>query len=240
MHQVRKYGRAMLLVVAAGLIAQQAAAAGEPAGSPAAHHAAARLSLERENPSENTLLMAQWILESGDSKGMPFVIVDKVDARVFVFKADGSLSGATPALMGLAKGDDSIPGIGTRKMSSILPEERTTPAGRYVASLGRNIQGKGILWVDYEAAFSLHPVVTSNPKESRAQRLATPTTLDNRISYGCINVPAKFYAGVVNPAFKQSSGVVYVLPETRPLQAVFAGFGVAPRAHPKAAGSGQN
>ncbi|MES2757372.1 MAG: hypothetical protein V4693_08345 [Pseudomonadota bacterium] len=240
MQVVRKYGRAMLLVVAAGLIAQQAAAAGEPAGSPTAHHATARLSLERENPSENTRLMAQWIVESGDSKGMPFVIVDKVDARVFVFQPDGSLSGATPALLGLAKGDDSIPGIGTRKMSSILPEERTTPAGRYVASLGRNLQGKGILWVDYEAAFSLHPVVTSNAKESRAQRLATPTVLDNRISYGCINVPAKFYSGVVNPAFMQSSGVVYVLPETRPLQAVFAGFGVTPRAHPKAASTGLN
>lgn len=184
--------------------------------------------------------MAEWIVGSGDSQGMPFVIVDKVEARVFVFRADGELSGATPALLGLAKGDDSTPGIGTRKMSSILPEERTTPAGRYVASLGRNMQDREILWVDYEAAFSLHPVVTSNPKESRAWRLATPTALDNRISYGCINVPAKFYAGVVSPAFKHNSGVVYVLPETRSLQTVFPAFRVAQGAHAKATRTGLN
>lgn len=69
--------------------------------------------------------------------------------------------------------------------------------------------------MDYEGAVSLHPVVTSKPAEHRAERLATPTPLDNRISYGCINVPAKFFKNVVRPAFAGTNGVVYVLPETR-------------------------
>ena len=32
-------------------------------------------------------------------------------------------------------------------------------------------------------------------------QLASPSVLDNRISYGCINVPAAFYDKVVAPAF---------------------------------------
>ncbi len=231
--------KAMVLVLVAGISAHQGFAAeavprasaahplAVPASSqpePVSEHRLAAVNFEREQPSQNARQMAEWIVGSGDSHGMPFVIVDKVDARVFVFHADGRLSGASPVLLGMAKGDDSVPDIGTRKLSSILPEERTTPAGRYVAALGRNIHGGEILWIDYDAAFSLHPVITSNPKERRVERLSTATPLDNRISYGCINVPAKFYKGVVSPAFKHTSGIVYVMPETRPLQKSFPSF----------------
>src|SRR5674476_1663356 len=59
------------------------------------------------------------------------------------------------ALLGSALGDDSVPGIGDRKLSSIRPEERTTPAGRFVAALGLNLGGAEILWVDYDGAVSM-------------------------------------------------------------------------------------
>ncbi|MGA2400386.1 MAG: hypothetical protein ABSG91_01615 [Syntrophobacteraceae bacterium] len=181
-----------------------------------------RANFEREHKSRDAQHVADWVVDSGDNRGMPFVIVDKVDAKVFVFDADGRLSGAAPALLGLARGDDAIPGIGDRKLSDIRPEERTTPAGRFVASLGYNLHGKDILWVDYDGAVSLHRVITTNPKERRLQRLATPTPLDKRISYGCINVPAKFYDNVVSPAFTGANGIVYVLPETRSNSETFA------------------
>ena len=35
----------------------------------------------------------------------------------------------------------------------------------------------------------MHPVLTTERSERREQRLATPTPTDNRVSYGCINVP---------------------------------------------------
>ncbi len=38
--------------------------------------------------------MADWVVDSGDNRGMPFAIVDKTDAKVFVFDADGRLRGA--------------------------------------------------------------------------------------------------------------------------------------------------
>jgi hypothetical protein len=185
-------------------------------------HRAKRANFEQEQASRDARLVADWVVDSGDNRGMPFAIVDKVDARVFVFKADGRLRGAAPALLGMAPGDDSIPGIGNRAMSSIRPEERTTPAGRFVAYLGINFYRKDILWVDYEGAVSLHRVVKNKPAERRLERLATPTPLDNRISYGCINVPAKFFDNVVKPAFTKTMGIVYVLPEIRSKNEIFA------------------
>ena len=115
------------------------------------------------------------------------------------------------------------------------PEERTTPAGRFVAALDRNMHGKEILWVDYENAISMHPVITTKPAERRAQRLATPTPLDNRISYGCINIPPQFFDKVVRPAFTGTDGIVYVLPETRSAHAVFASYGAEEHARAQSA-----
>lgn len=192
----------------------------------------------RERASPDARYIADWIVDSGDNRGMPFVIVDKISAKVFVFKANGRLRGAAPALLGLALGDDSVPGIGNRKLSTIRPDERTTPAGRFVAALGHNLHGEEILWVDYDSAISLHRVLTTNIKEHRAQRLSTPTTLDKRISYGCINVPAKFYENVVSPAFTGTNGIVYVLPETRSFRKVFASYDVDERARQQATAQG--
>ncbi|MHC1729518.1 MAG: hypothetical protein AB9866_26530 [Syntrophobacteraceae bacterium] len=183
-----------------------------------------RADFEREPKSRDAQHVADWVVDSGDNSGMPFAIVDKKDAKVFVFYTDGRLRGAAPALLGIAKGDDSTPGIGDRKMSEMGTEERTTPAGRFVAALGYNFHGKDILWVDYDGAVSLHRVVTNNPKERRLQRLATPTPLDNRISYGCINVPANFFNTVVSPAFAGTYGIVYVLPEIRSKSEIFASY----------------
>jgi hypothetical protein len=195
-----------------------------PETQPAVAHQPKRANFETEQASRDAKQVADWVVDSNDNRGMSFVIVDKADAKVFVFYADGRLRGAAPCLLGLAKGDESVPGIGNRDMKSIRPEERTTPAGRYVSSLGRNFYGKDILWVDYEGSVSLHRVVTNKPAERRLERLATPTPLDNRISYGCINVPVKFFDNVVKPSFAGTKGIVYVLPETRTKSEIFASY----------------
>lgn len=192
---------------------------------------AARADFTHGRASPDAARVADWVLESGDHRGLPFMIVDKKNAMVYVFDGKGQLVGSTAALLGAAIGDDSVPGIGERKLSSILPGERTTPAGRFVGELARNIHGKEILWIDYDAAISLHRVVTSNRAERRAERLASTTALDNRISYGCINVPAPFFDTVVLPAFRHS-GIVYVLPETKSLRQALTSF-----AGPKADGA---
>ncbi len=207
-------------LLAAVVFPLQAAAADN--ATTAAKHAQFGL----EGASREARHVADWVVDSADNRSLPFVIVDKRAAKVFVFDAHGELRGAAPALLGEARGDDAVPGIGDRALSSIRPEEKTTPAGRFVASLGDSTRGEDVLWVDYAGAVSMHRVVTSNAKERRLQRLATPTPLDNRISYGCINIPALFYENVVRPAFTGTYGIVYVLPETRSNRAVFASYDV--------------
>lgn len=170
--------------------------------------------------------VADWIAATHDNRGLPYVIIDKVGAKVFVFNRRGVLRGSAPVLVGAALGDDSTPGIGDREMSNIKPSERTTPAGRFLAGFGPGWGGKKVIWVDYKAAIALHPVVTAHPKERRPQRLASPTPDDNRISYGCLNVTAAFYRKVVQPTFARSNAIVYILPDTKPLETVFPAMGL--------------
>jgi len=175
--------------------------------------------------SQEVRYLAGWVARTGDNAGMPYVIIDKVHATVFVMDSSGHLDGSAPALLGMVQGDGSVAGIGDRKLSTIRPAERTTPAGRFVASLGEDLHGQDILWIDYANAIALHRVVKGTPAERRAQRLQSETSDDNRISYGCINVPVKFYDDVVHPAFATTSGVVYILPEMSSAQALFGGAG---------------
>ena len=163
----------------------------------------------------------RWVESSRDNEGLPFIIVDKFAATIHVFDGKRRLIGSAPVLLGLERGDGSVPGIGSRPLKTILPHERTTPAGRFTASLGHDLV-QDILWVDYESALSLHRIVKGGQTDKRFDRLASPTPLDNRISYGFINVAANFYDAVVAPAFKATVGIVYILPETEPLAILFA------------------
>ena len=75
-------------------------------------------------------------------------------------------------------------------------------------------------------------MINTKPKERRLARLATATPLDNRISYGCINVPVSFYDGIVRPAFLGTAGIVYILPEVLTLGEAFPGYAPAPAQPP--------
>lgn len=220
--------RALLVaVLTAGLASGQTALAqaaddgGPPPSRAKARTAPRHADFRGEAASTDVRIVADWAAIYGDSRGWPFIIIDKGNARVFLFDGKGRLGGAAPALLGLGRGDDTAPGIGRRKLATMSMSERTTPAGRFQASLGNDFE-QDILWVDYATALSLHRVIKGHPKERRHQRLASSTPLDNRVSYGCINVPAEFYDKIVVPAFTGTVGIVYILPETRPIRSVFA------------------
>ena len=165
--------------------------------------------------------VARWVAASADNGSAPFAIVDKRRTHVYVFEPNGRLSGHSPVLLGYAPGDHTVPGIGERPIHLVRPEERTTPAGRFVSVSGKNAQQEDVVWVDYDAAVSMHRVRPTDPTERRLERLATPSTDDNRISYGCINVPVSFFDGVLWPALGGRRAMVYVLPEVEPLDAIF-------------------
>lgn len=220
--QYHPRGRAglWLCLAAAGLTAPHTAFGydGSPA-TPALQKN--RADFAREKASVEAHEVADWIVDSGDNRGLPFVIVDKRDAKVFVFGHAGDLRGAAAALLGLGRGDGSTPGIGKRRLATINIAERTTPAGRFQASLGHDYQ-QDILWIDYESSLSMHRVIVGKPSEQRHKRLESATVTDNRISFGCINVPVKFYDGIIVPAFTGTVGIVYILPENKALRDVFA------------------
>jgi hypothetical protein len=163
--------------------------------------------------------VVNWITGSGDNTRLPFLVIDKPNARVFAFDPSGQFQGDAPVLLGMGLGDRMLAPSAT--MSQMPPHTRITPAGRFVSTLAKDAKGKELLVLDYKAAFSLHPVVKGKPHERRAERLGSETPKDNRISFGCINVPVPFYNTVISPAFTGTHGIVYILPETSQASALF-------------------
>lgn len=171
--------------------------------------------------SEAAARVADWIAASGDNRSLPYIIIDKLHASLFLFDAQGKSLGKAPVLIGVALGDEASPGIGSKNLAEIGPAERTTPAGRFLAQYGLAAGNQKVLWVDYATSVALHPIPQSNPKERRRQRMLSPTAADHRITFGCINVPTAFYNKRVHPLFLKKGGYVYVLPDTKSLEAVF-------------------
>jgi hypothetical protein len=172
-------------------------------------------------PSAEARQVGDWVVRTHDNRDLPFMVIDKRLARLYVFEAGGQLRGTSPVLLGLAKGDHTVPGIGDKPLAQVQEHERTTPAGRFVAERGQNLRGDKIIWVDYDSAVSMHRVRSVGPSERRLERLASPTPADNRISYGCINVPVEFFDGVIDRVVSGERAIVYVLPDVQPLPKVF-------------------
>jgi hypothetical protein len=183
--------------------------------SPAARAAGEKPDFAGQHASADVQRAAHWIVRGADHAGLPFAIVDKRGAHLYVFDSRGRLQGASPALLGQTPGDDIAPDVGKHTAMGRVPvSERTTPAGRFVSHPGQNISGEAVVWVDYDSAFAIHRLRPGASHAPRAQRLATPTPDDNRVSLGCVIVPVAFYKRVVDPVLGRHRAVVYVLPES--------------------------
>lgn len=176
--------------------------------------------------------VVQWVATSHDNAGLPFLVVDKVNARAYAFTPAAQLKATAPVLLGRGRGDVMLV-PNDAPMSAIPPEKRITPAGRYKSWLVKDSHGVQVLSIDYDAAISMHIVVPGTPAEKRAARLASVTADDNRVSFGCINVPPGFFTQVVGPDFTPAKGIVYILPETRSAAELF-GFQPTPSPVPTA------
>lgn len=163
-----------------------------------------------------------WVLASRDHGGKPFMVVDKRAAQVSVFNARGQLLGAAPALLGMATGDVDAPGNGMKPVSQIKPDDRITPAGRFATEPGRGLRGDAIVWFDYDAGLAIHRVRPGAAEQARTQRLAGQVASAQRVSLGCVVLSPAFFDAVVQPSLGRQRGVIYVLPETRPLKTLLA------------------
>lgn len=173
--------------------------------------------------SDTVIELAGWVVAAKDSQGYPFAVIDKATAQILVFGGDGRLRGAAPGLFGSAVGDHAAPGIAGLALREIPGRDRTTPAGRFVGGFGPSIDAGRVLWVDYDSAVSIHPTATGVPAERRAERLASPSPDDNRVTHGCINVSPEFYEQIIRPTFERG-GVFYILPDAAPIAETFPEF----------------
>lgn len=174
------------------------------------------------SPSADAARVADWIAASHDNHALPYAVIDKRDASLILFDGRGKLQTQVPVLLGIAPGDDATPGVGSKKLGEIGPAEKTTPAGRFLAKFGYAAGRQRVLWVDYTNSVAIHPIPGDAAKsENRRVRMLSPEADDNRITFGCINVPRAFYASDLRPLFEKKGGYVYVLPDTRSLEDVF-------------------
>ncbi|HEY0332411.1 MAG TPA: L,D-transpeptidase [Stenotrophomonas sp.] len=173
--------------------------------------------------SDTVIELAGWVVASKDSQGYPFVVIDKTAAQILVFDGNGQLRGAAPGLFGSAIGDHSAPGVAGLALREIPGRDRTTPAGRFVGGFGPSTDAGRVLWVDYDSSVSMHPTATGVPAEKRAERLASPSPDDNRVTHGCINVSPEFYERIIRPTFERG-GLFYILPDTASLADTFPEF----------------
>lgn len=173
-------------------------------------------------PSVEGQRVADWIAASGDNRALPYAVIDKNTASLVLYDARGRPLDQVPVLIGIASGDVATPGVGNKKLAEIGPAEKTTPAGRFLAKFGYAAGRQRVLWVDYTNSVAIHPIpADAAKKERRRERMLSPASDDNRITFGCINVPRAFYGTSLRPLFQKKGGYVYVLPDTKPLEEVF-------------------
>jgi hypothetical protein len=183
--------------------------------SPIAAHASAPAAAVRPTLSHDLQRVSQWVLATGDNRRRPFAVVDKRQALIGVYSADGLLGGLSRVLLGRTPGDHVVPGVGDRAQhGALLDGDCTTPAGRFVSEPGRNRTGEAIVWLDYVEALAIHRLRPGPDAADRARRLASADVRNKRATAGCVVVPGDFYDGVVQPLLGSARGVVYVLPET--------------------------
>lgn len=203
---------------------KSAKAAEKPKGDPSTDATVEQGVISASGPAARVI---QWVAYDKDNRSHPYIIIDKVGARAFLFDAKGKPLSDAPVLIGIATGDEATPGVGKKSLAEIGPAEKTTPAGRFLAKFGRAAGNAQVLWVDYATSVALHTIPTGNPKEHRVDRMISPDIADNRVTFGCINVPKAFYAKV-RPLFAKKGGYVYILPDTKTLEETFPPIRVQP------------
>lgn len=187
---------------------------------------AVRADFRTERPAPDVRHIADWAVHSGDHHRMPFIVVDKANARIYAFDSTGRLIRSSAILLGTGVGDTFPPGVLEMDMYDTKPWQRITPAGRYHATEDYNLAGERVLWVDYDAGIAIHKVPAKKTPQRRHERLRSADPAEHRITYGCINVWPSFYDQVVRTHFKGRGGIVYVLPEQAPVKSVFRSYDV--------------
>ena len=154
-----------------------------------------------------------------------FMIMDKPNGELHLFRKDGSHIVSTPALSGLATGDEFS---AARKEKfdyrTFADNERVTPAGVFTAKKGQQDGTRGqtstgeqtqglLLWLSQEGDAHLPVAIHTNYMPERQQYIDSPDRADNAVSFGCISMDADFYADVFEADIDQfDRNLIFVMP----------------------------
>ena len=158
-------------------------------------------------------------------------------ARIHIFN-DGQQIASAPVLLGKQKGDDLGP---TDEPSWSRP---VTPAGHFSIQLYRDAEAYKSYGTNTLLHFicnkerslctSLHQTWTAVQSENRPRRLLSPTSEDNYISNGCVNIDPQTWQTVLNLARDNRSGgspnihmtdmALFILPEDETRTMEYLGF----------------
>ncbi|MAQ71721.1 MAG: hypothetical protein CL565_05960 [Alphaproteobacteria bacterium] len=166
-----------------------------------------------------------------------FIVVDKNRARIHIFD-EGQEIATAPVLLGKQKGDD----LGSTDEPSW--NRPVTPAGHFSIQLYRDEEAYKSYGTNTLLHFicnrertlctSLHQTWTAVQSENRPQRLLSPTSADNYISNGCVNIDAQTWRTVLNLARENRNGgssnihmtdvALFILPEDESRTMEYLGF----------------
>jgi hypothetical protein len=147
----------------------------------------------------------------------PYILIDKANATGYVVGADHRIQAKFPVLLGRVRGDQ--PNTVNVKFDSIDSPGATTPAGMFRLSRAKlteqdieeyndnifRLEGPGT------GGNCIHETWQAE-LDSREQALATPTTEDNRVSWGCVNISKAVFEAHVKQL--PSGTIVWITPET--------------------------
>ena len=145
--------------------------------------------------------------------GKWFMVADKPNGMLHIFKEDGSHALSDATLYGKDAGDV------LDKVSSLEGGPKITPAGKFTMKESpADYAGKTSLILveskDHTGYIAVHAADVSTPSERRLARLETPTAEDNRISYGCINTKHDTFIKEIKPHINElDGGLIFVLPD---------------------------
>jgi hypothetical protein len=147
--------------------------------------------------------------------GKWFMVADKPNGMLHIFKEDGSHALSDPTLYGKDTGDVM------EAVSSLEGGAKVTPAGKFTlkARPSTYAGGQELILVeskDYTGYIAIHAADTSTLSENRLGRLDTPTAADNRVSYGCINTKHDTFINEIAPNIANlDGGMVFVVPDAQ-------------------------
>jgi hypothetical protein len=150
------------------------------------------------------------------ARGSGFMIVDKQNSKLHMFRADGTHIASDTVLTGATR-EDVLTEERKAAQSVAAVQQKATPAGLFTTRLFRqtNMKGQplGLMLDDKSGQSNFIAIHVSSTKQVRISALKSATIEDNAITTGCVTTSPDFYQTKMLPDIDQFvDNLVFVIP----------------------------